>query len=69
MTFKKAVKEMKEGREIYRPHWKTGVHLFIHDEKILIETSVNHEPNFWVADADDILADDWKSELSVALPF
>lgn len=69
MTFKKAVKKMMKGYEVYRPNWDYRVNLRIDKRTGNIIEYHRDDSAYcaWVPNAEDILADDWECEVYVSL--
>lgn len=69
MKFKKAVKKMKNGYEVYRPHWDYRMSLCMDKKTGNILEYHRDDSSYcaWLSNAADILADDWECEVYVSL--
>ncbi len=72
MTFQEAVKELRKGKEIYRPHWDVDTRLCIAFDKnkgvnVVAKQEKGQPLVFWHPALDDLTADDWEVEIYIAL--
>ncbi|HAJ96417.1 MAG TPA: DUF2829 domain-containing protein [Ruminococcus sp.] len=72
MKFQQAIKELKNGKWIYRPHWDVDTRLCIALDKrkgayVIVKQERGQPLAFWHPTVEDLTADDWEVEVYVCL--